>query len=208
MYLCKNIGMEIKTKAKKTKQYILEKVSPIFNKNGYSGTSLSDITKATGLTKGAIYGNFTNKEELALEAFNYNIRFVIFKIRDIIVTIDSPVSQLFALTNFYRTYYLQDTNIGGCPILNVGIDANHTNPKLFKQVKNVMVKLKDSVSKIIEEGKQKGEIKKSIDSEIYGGRIFSLIEGSIFTSVMLKDDKYVKDMMNHLDEMIKNEMIK
>jgi len=200
--------MEIKTKAKKTKQYILEKVSPIFNKNGYSGTSLSDITKATGLTKGAIYGNFTNKEELALEAFNYNIRFVIFKIRDIIVTIDSPVSQLFALTNFYRTYYLQDTNIGGCPILNVGIDANHTNPKLFKQVKNVMVKLKDSVSKIIEEGKQKGEIKKSIDSEIYGGRIFSLIEGSIFTSVMLKDDKYVKDMMNHLDEMIKNEMIK
>jgi len=200
--------MEIKTKAKKTKQYILEKVSPIFNKNGYSGTSLSDITKATGLTKGAIYGNFTNKEELALEAFNYNIRFVIFKIRDIIVTIDSPVSQLFALTNFYRTYYLQDINIGGCPILNVGIDANHTNPKLFKQVKNVMVKLKDSVSKIIEEGKQKGEIKKSIDSEIYGGRIFSLIEGSIFTSVMLKDDKYVKDMMNHLDEMIKNEMIK
>ena len=30
---------------------------------GYTGTSLSDIVDATGLTKGAIYGNFANKDE-------------------------------------------------------------------------------------------------------------------------------------------------
>ena len=41
-----------------TKQYIIETVAPVFIKYGYAGTSLSDITKATGLTKGAIYGNF------------------------------------------------------------------------------------------------------------------------------------------------------
>ena len=51
----------------------LEKIAPIFNKNGYVGTSLSDITQATGLTKGAIYGNFKDKEALAIEAFNFNI---------------------------------------------------------------------------------------------------------------------------------------
>ena len=52
------------TKSFETKQYILEKIAPIFNKNGYAGTSLSDVTKATGLTKGAIYGNFKDKEEI------------------------------------------------------------------------------------------------------------------------------------------------
>jgi AcrR family transcriptional regulator len=62
------------TKAAKTSRYIIERTAPIFNRNGYTGTSLSDITKATGLTKGAIYGNFKNKEELALEAFNYIIK--------------------------------------------------------------------------------------------------------------------------------------
>ena len=199
--------METITKAEKTKQFILEKVSPIFNKHGYTGTSMSDITKATGLTKGAIYGNFENKEDLALEAFNYNVRYIIYKIRDIVITIDSPISQLYAITNFYREYYKNEINIGGCPILNVGVDANNTNPQLFKRVKHVMIKLKESISNIILEGKKLGEIKSTIDSEVYGGRIFSLIEGSVFTSVMLKDDKYLKDMMNHIDFMIKNEMI-
>ena len=59
------------TKAEKTAAFIIETVAPIFNKNGYAATSISDITNATGLTKGAIYGNFTNKEDLAIKCFNY-----------------------------------------------------------------------------------------------------------------------------------------
>ena len=46
------------TKAKRTRSYIISKVAPIFNKKGYSATSLIDMTSATGLTKGSIYGNF------------------------------------------------------------------------------------------------------------------------------------------------------
>ena len=60
------------TKSDRTKQFILEKVAPVFNKNGYFGTSMSDITEATGLTKGAIYGNFKNKEDLAYYSFYFN----------------------------------------------------------------------------------------------------------------------------------------
>ncbi len=46
------------TKAEKTKQFILEKAAVLFNQNGYAGTSMDDIMKATGLSKGALYGNF------------------------------------------------------------------------------------------------------------------------------------------------------
>jgi AcrR family transcriptional regulator len=194
------------TKSQKTKQFILEKVAPIFNKNGYSATSLSDITQATKLTKGAIYGNFKNKEELALASFDYNVQFIVGKIKNIITTIDSPIAKLYAITNFYRDYYVHRINFGGCPILNVGVDANFTNPKLFKRVKQVMIKLQESIATIILEGQQQNEIKKNIDAHLYGSRIFSLIEGSVFTSVILKDDKYLLDMMNHLDHLIKTEL--
>ena len=60
------------TKAERTTAFIIETVAPIFNKHGYIGTSMSDLTEATGLTKGALYGNFENKEALALAAFEYN----------------------------------------------------------------------------------------------------------------------------------------
>ena len=194
------------TKAEQTTQFILDTVSPIFNKKGYSATSMSDITEATGLTKGAIYGNFKNKEELALAAFNHNIRYIIDKIKVILTDINSPLAKLHALTNFYRNYYKHNINFGGCPILNVGIDANNTNPQLFERVKDVTYKLQNSISQIIEEGIHKKEIKKSIDPDTYGGRIFSLIEGSVFMSVLLKDDKYLLDMMNHVDHMILSEL--
>lgn len=42
------------TKAEKTRNFIVEKTAPIFNMKGYAGTSLNDITAATGLTKGSI----------------------------------------------------------------------------------------------------------------------------------------------------------
>ncbi|MCP2807331.1 TetR family transcriptional regulator, partial [Salmonella enterica subsp. enterica serovar Typhimurium] len=62
------------SKAERTRQYIIDKAAPIFNKKGYAGTSLNDLIEATGLTKGAIYGNFENKDEIALEAFDYNLK--------------------------------------------------------------------------------------------------------------------------------------
>ncbi len=194
------------TKAAKTSQYILETVSPIFNKNGYSGTSMSEITNATGLTKGAIYGNFKNKEELALEAFSYNVQFLVDKVRSILNDIESPIAKLFALTNFYREYYKHNLPKGGCPLINVATDANHTNRELFQRAKYLIEKLKNGVTKMIVDGIEKGEIKSEIDSEKYGGRIFSLIQGAVFTSVMLKDDSYLMDMMNHIDKMIQVEL--
>ena len=60
------------SKAERTRNFIIERTAEVFNKKGYAGTSMSDITKATGLTKGSIYGNFENKEEVALAAFEYN----------------------------------------------------------------------------------------------------------------------------------------
>lgn len=196
----------ITTKAERTSQFILETVSPIFNKNGYSGTSMSDLTKATKLTKGALYGNFKNKEALALEAFNYNVKFIIDKLRSILNDIESPIAKLFAVTNFYREYYVHNLPLGGCPLLNVAIDSNHTNPELFNRSKHVIKKLKDGITRMIADGVDRNEIKSTIDPDKYGGRIFCLIEGSVFTSMMLKDDSYLLDMMNHIDKMIRTEL--
>ena len=65
------------SKAERTKRFIIKKSAPIFNKKGYAGTSLSDLTQATGLTKGSIYGNFKNKDEVAVCAFQHNLAYMI-----------------------------------------------------------------------------------------------------------------------------------
>ena len=58
-------------KGEETRQEIIRRAAPIFNRKGYSGAALSDLMRATGLEKGGIYRHFESKEELAGDAFDH-----------------------------------------------------------------------------------------------------------------------------------------
>lgn len=53
------------TKGAKTRERILSESKSLILRRGFSGTSLDDILKATGLTKGAFFYHFKGKNELA-----------------------------------------------------------------------------------------------------------------------------------------------
>jgi AcrR family transcriptional regulator len=195
------------TKGEKTKLFIIEQVAPVFNKQGYIGTSLTDITKATGLTKGAIYHNFDNKENLAIEAFNYNIRKAIGSVAQLINAEESVKGKFKALTQYYRDYYISTLDYGGCPILNVGIDSNNINQKLKSRVNQVIRKLQNSFIEIIQLGIQQNEVKKDIKTDQAALKIISIIEGAIYTATMLEDNDHISSMMDLLDGFIEREIL-
>lgn len=196
------------TKAEITSEFIIRTIAPVFNKKGYSGTSMSDITAATGLTKGAIYGNFTDKNELAVRSFVYNVNIVASKIEEAIVPHSTSLGQLFAISSFYSNYYDFTYQFGGCPILNIGIDANHQNPPLMGKVKKVITNLQNNLAQIISNGISNGEIKPSANARYYSRRIFSMIEGGIFVATMLKDKTYMEDLTIAIDHLIETELKK
>ncbi|MEJ2585850.1 MAG: TetR/AcrR family transcriptional regulator, partial [Robiginitalea sp.] len=115
------------SKAERTTAYIIETVAPIFNRQGYVGTSMSDLTEATGLTKGALYGNFENKDALALSAFEYNCNKLLGGLEDVLKKPGTSMDKIARLLEFYRHYDRFTQDMGGCPLLNVGVDAqfNH-----------------------------------------------------------------------------------
>jgi TetR/AcrR family transcriptional regulator, transcriptional repressor for nem operon len=47
---------------------ILEQASILFRERGFSGVSVSEVMKATGLTHGAFYNHFESKEDLILKS--------------------------------------------------------------------------------------------------------------------------------------------
>ena len=47
-----------------TKERILETALELFAQSGYLGTSMSDIAKELGITKGALYKHYTSKQEI------------------------------------------------------------------------------------------------------------------------------------------------
>lgn len=196
------------SKAELTKQYIIETSAPIFNKYGYAATSMSTLTKVTGLTKGAIYGNFENKEDLAIKAFNYNVKRLFNDISATVDATDSSIEKLHAIVHFYRGYYEYSKKFGGCPIINVGVDSNNQDTVLLAHVRKIIQRFHVYIADIIETGIQKKEIKESVSPMEWSIRLDSMIQGATFMTNTMDNNRYIVDVMNQIDEIIKNELMR
>jgi AcrR family transcriptional regulator len=49
-----------------TKQHLLAAAARVFARQGFDGATIDDVAAAAGFTKGAVYSNFKNKEDLFL----------------------------------------------------------------------------------------------------------------------------------------------
>ena len=50
--------------SEQTRQRIIEAAAQLFVRKGFYGTSIADLAQATGLTKGALYHHFENKDAI------------------------------------------------------------------------------------------------------------------------------------------------
>lgn len=182
-----------------TSEFILDKVAPIFNKQGYIGTSLTDITKATGLTKGAIYCNFSNKEDLALQSFQLNISLAITPLFKIVAAKEGSLNKLYAITKYQRSYYDLVKDRGGCPMLRVGVDTKFINPLLFEAAQKLSQKFTSGLTHILQDGIANNEIQPNIDPVKYAKILLSLIEGSSLLAFTHNDQSYIDNAMDFID---------
>lgn len=193
------------SKAEKTKQFIIEKTAPLFNTKGYSGTSMSDITTATNLTKGSIYGNFENKDEVAIAAFKFNVK----KLHDVLSReIEKQRTfkeKLLVYPRLYSNYAELEVTIGGCPVLNTAIESDDTHPVLKKYAEKTLLYWKEKLVYLIEQGIAAGEFRaQSIDSEKTALTIIAIIEGGIMISKLTGNGKDLSTIMLSLYKIIED----
>jgi len=83
--------------------------------------------------------------------------------------------------------------MGGCPVVNIGVDSNNQNQKLLKNVRIVIERIQDQVANIIEDGIEIGEISNEINAMQYTKRIDTMIQGAVFMAHTMNDEFYLKD---------------
>lgn len=195
-------------KAERTTAYIIETVAPIFNKHGYIGTSMSDLTEATGLTKGAIYGNFENKEALALSAFEHNRNMLLQAIDAKLETGQEALAKLYSLLNFYKQYDVFTLPMGGCPLLNVGMDAQGNNKLLAAAVRETIKEIEGKIALVLENGSKQHEIKLPVPPLQFAKQLFTMVKGAVAMTTMTQDRKYLINTITYLEYLVKQELKK
>jgi AcrR family transcriptional regulator len=190
------------TKSERTKNFIIESMAEVFNKRGYAGTTMADVEMITGLSRGGIYGNFENKEVMALAVFDYNIAKLCTVIRNKILVANSFHDKLMVYASVYKTLSEDDFVMGGSPILNTATEADDTNSLLKEKAANASKGWQHCMAQFIQSGIESGEFKKDVNINQLTFSILSLIEGGLMLSRVANDSSLMDQIMNTVEGMI------
>ncbi len=185
-----------------TKENILRESGILFNTQGYKATSISNITDATGLTKGAIYRHFASKDELEIETLTYLSGIMNEKVRGRIKAQSTAGDKLRAVVQFFESYISDPPFEGGCPLLNAAVEADDAHPELRQTALKILTGLRSSLISILEKGIYYKQLKKGIDKELYAALIIAALEGAIMMSKLSGNDDDIKRIIKHLEKQI------
>lgn len=189
-------------KAEETRQAIIEKASVIFNKNGYQRTSMSTLTDAVGLTKGAIYGNFTDKDDLAVEAFRYSVGQVRERIMARLDLHEKPLDKLGAFARSFVDFFEETEKAGGCPILNTAVDSDDAHPKLLIEVRAVLSDWEGNLARLVRAGMDDGSFRPDADARAFAANFIALVEGGVLLAKTMGDKKYLENSVSGINMLI------
>jgi TetR/AcrR family transcriptional regulator, transcriptional repressor for nem operon len=192
------------TKGETTRKKILEQAAPIFNRNGYEGSSLSALMKATGLKKGGIYRHFSSKEELAAEAFDYTWQEAW---RARILPMDEQTMGVERLKQLISNFIEHKSPVpGGCPILNTAVDADDGNSVLRTRVRKALRSWLALLRVIVRQAAKRGELQTGIDAKAVATLIVASLEGGLMMSRLEGNDDALRKVQRHLNHYLDTEV--
>lgn len=193
-------------KSEDTRNHIIERAALIFNMHGYAGTTMSQLTRAIRMTKGAIYGNFKDKDEIALAAFDYNFNEISEKIRKVIRSKQNACDKLIAFANFYLDAFAEICRKGGCPILNAAVDSDNVHEPLKERVAHAVDEWIRTVTHIVYNGIKHNQINPNIKPEQFASIFVSLIEGGIMMAKTTGNTIHLSRNIDHLIHIVNAEL--
>ena len=152
----------MKKKVKSTDQKILEAALDLFIKKGYAATSINEITDSVGLTKGALYSHFKNKEELIHRLFQeYKENFLDELIQSVSEYKGNAVDKLHHAITVYAQFGQENLNL--VPLLNVISRELKTTENFEFLLKNLYREQARFISDLVRTGIGQGLLKKELD---------------------------------------------
>jgi len=157
-----------------TRKAILDSCRQLFAKHGFSTTSIDDIAKASGITKGAVYWHFTSKKEL-FEAILEQIRTRWQEVvQQPLSKETSPVARLEALFACYLKLFTESPDI--CLFLQRILLEQHK--EFSSQVARVFAQTARFISRILEDGKDEGLFRADLNSLVTAHMILGSLSGA------------------------------
>jgi AcrR family transcriptional regulator len=159
---------------------ILDAALAVFAERGYRNTRLEDVGEAAGVTKGAIYHYFENKEDLLLRAIEHRREEAFGRIEEILRDKSAPVSTRIRLV--VRRWFgtIPKERLAVVTLLSQGI--SHEAPDAFRKwLSGGPTASARLIASLVKEGQKRGEFRADADADVAARLLVSgLLQQSVW----------------------------
>jgi TetR/AcrR family transcriptional repressor of nem operon len=170
------------------KEKIIYESMKLFSSKGYLSTSIHDIMEKANSSKGGLYNHFKSKEDIFFAVLSEARK--IWRQRNLagLDKIEKPVAKVKKLLENYSDRYLKDkkTFPGGCIFVTLSVELDDQKPIFSQELNEGFVRLKGMIRRLLDQGKESGEIRQDVNTESVTEMIFS---GMLGASVIYGTEK-------------------
>ena len=172
-----------------TRQKLMDAALVVFSKKGYATTTLDDIAREAGVTRGAIYWHFKGgKIELFNAILGERFERVGNVLKEVFSSGKTPAEMLRLMMIRLLEYIEEDADYRA--VQEMLMFKTEIAPEMADGMRGKSEKIHESVrvaESLIEKGKASGEIRKDVNSRAAALAAMSIINGAV--SIWLVDTK-------------------
>src|SRR5437870_11945101 len=134
-----------------------------FARLGYQGTTIDRIARDAGVTKGAVYYHFRDKEELLFEAVKDHVgEFE----RQVLAEVTPELGTMAALRRVVDVCFFHATVSSHRRfIITLMVEALDTNPGLSVEFRNILRRMRVFLADVMRRGQQRGVLRGDVSAE-------------------------------------------
>lgn len=166
-----------KEDAQQTRQQLLRSAERLFAEKGLSSASLMEIVQDAGLSRGAAYWHFKNKEDLYVEVIHQSLDRMMERKEELLRGKEDPQERLQAVLALPLTMPLEYTLVNG---VAAQLSAYPQLAQLEELVQQRKLNLKQSVHRFLADCVEAGRIAVPCGVETATRMLFLLFEGLYF----------------------------
>jgi TetR/AcrR family transcriptional regulator, transcriptional repressor for nem operon len=172
--------------------------------SGYQGTDIDTIIESAGVTKGALYHHFENKEALGYAIVDEVITGI--TLEKWVQPLQNPEDPIRALLEIVESTSLAPDDLrGGCPLNNLAQEMSPLDEGFRKRLAKVFDLWFNSIAGALRDGQKRGVVRSDIDAGETAGFLIATYEGYLSLTKSSQNPRMLqsgkKNMKSYLESL-------
>jgi len=162
---------------KDSRTKILQSATRLFGRRGFQGTTIEDVTRESGISRGALYWHFKSKSELlgaVVERLQKEYLDVF--IENVMSAGSRPMDRIQAIFKFNARFAVEQTDLVHC-IRNLSLELSPSEDDNVKAFFDIIAQQRNFIVRLIKEAQDEGSLRTDLKPEIMAAIILAIHDG-------------------------------